>query len=679
MNSIELTTGTAATLTPQIPTVCQSHSPLQRIHADNLWMHWLCWFWLFGIPFVFGLGQGPLTVLRAEDPPAILTPPRNQSVSVGATVVFRVTASGSQPLVMQWRHGEHDLPGATNLTLTLTNAQAANAGLYSVAVSNVAGSILSPPANLDVDTAFRIILSGPVVKEGGDSTGVSWADYDNDGDLDLFVSNFGTPRNFIYSNNGDGTFTRILDGDIARDIATSEGCAWADIDNDGDLDLFVAVGLGGNDLLYRNNGDGTFAKVTTGSIVTSRGSSRGCAWADYDRDGFVDLFVANERGENNFLFHNNGDGTFARITDGRIVKDGGNSTACAWGDYDNDGYPDLFVANNNENNFLYHNNRDGTFTRILSGRIVNDGGASFGCAWGDYDNDGGLDLFVANQNQRNFLYHNNNDGTFSRVDSGKIVTDVGYSWGCAWADYDNDGYLDLFVANGPPSGPGQNDFLYHNNGDGTFTKIASGSLVNDAAIGDGCAWGDYNNDGFLDLMVSNLNGQNNLLYENNGNSNAWIAVRCLGRVSNGAAIGARVELEAVIDGRRQLLIREISGGSGYGSQNSLIAHFGLGNAPRIETLRIRWPSGIQQEFSQPDLRRFHTFIEPARLAGLSRAPSGDMGLVLQGAVNGVYQIEASSNLKHWSPLLSVTNLNKVIQFRDPQAGEAQRFYRVVER
>ena len=144
-----------------------------------------------------------------------------------------------------------------------------------------------------------------------------------------------------------------------------KGCAWADIDNDGDLDLFVAVGLDGNDLLYRNNGDGTFTKVTAGSIVTSRGSSRGCAWADYDRDGFVDLFVANERGENNFLFHNNGDGTFARITDGRIVRDGGNSTACAWGDYDNDGYPDLFVANNNENNFLYHNNRDGTFTRIL--------------------------------------------------------------------------------------------------------------------------------------------------------------------------------------------------------------------------------------------------------------------------------------------------------------------------
>src|SRR5437773_5816887 len=132
----------------------------------------------------------------------------------------------------------------------------------------------------------------------------------------------------------------------------------------------------------------------------------------------------------------------------------GFSTGCAWGDYDNDGYLDLFVPNNNENNFLYHNNRDGTFTKITSGRIVTDGGNSFGAAWGDYDNDGFLDLFVANVNQKNFLYRNNGDGTFTKITSGAIVNDVGYSWGAAWGDYDNDGFLDLFVANGPPSGPG---------------------------------------------------------------------------------------------------------------------------------------------------------------------------------------------------------------------------------
>ena len=224
-----------------------------------------------------------------------------------------------------------------------------------------------------------------------------------------------------------------------------------------------------------------------GSVVTSGGSSRGCAWGDYDNDGYIDLFVSNERGQNNFLFHNNGDGTLTKITSGKIVTDGGFSTGCAWGDYDNDGYLDLFVPNNNENNFLYHNNRDGTFTKITSGRIVTDGGSSFGAAWGDYDNDGFLDLFVANVNQKNFLYRNNGTGTFTKITSGRSSTTLDIP-GAPPGRLRQRWFLDLFVANGPPNGPGQNDFLYHNNGDGTFTKITTGSLANDGAIGDSCAW-----------------------------------------------------------------------------------------------------------------------------------------------------------------------------------------------
>jgi hypothetical protein len=268
---------------------------------------------------------------------------------------------------------------------------------------------------------------------------------------------------------------------------------------------------------------------------------RGCAWGDYDNDGFLDLFVANEQGQNNFLFHNNGDGTFTRITSGGIVNDGGASYGCSWGDYDGDGFLDLFVANLNQNNFLYHNNRDGTFTRITSGSIVNDGGASQGCAWGDYDNDGRLDLFVANRNQKNFLYHNDGNGAFTAITNGAMVNDIGYSWSPAWVDYDNDGFLDLFVANGPVSGAGQNIFLYRNNGDGSFTRITTGAAVNDGAASDSCAWGDYNNDGFLDLFVSNLNDQNNLLYRNDGNRQQLAArFECVGQRSNRSGIGAKV-------------------------------------------------------------------------------------------------------------------------------------------
>jgi hypothetical protein len=470
---------------------------------------------------------------------------------------------------------------------------------------------VSQLTELPVPAQFAAITNGPVVTDRGDSTGCAWGDYDSDGNLDLFVSNFGTPFNYLYHNNGDGSFTRITAGAIATDDTNSEGASWGDYDNDGYLDLFVAVGLGGNDLLYRNNGDGSFARITSGPAVQSGGNSRGCAWGDYDNDGYLDLFVANEQSQNNFLFHNNGDGTFAKITSGNIVNDGGASYGCAWGDYDNDGHLDLFVPNLNQNNFLYHNNGDGTFTRINSGRIVSDGGASQGCAWGDYDNDGFLDLFVANRNQKNFLYHNDGNGTFAAITNGAIVNDLGYSWSPAWIDYDNDGFLDLFVANGPPSGPGQNNFLYHNNGDGTFTRVTTGSVVNDGAISGGCAWGDYNNDGFLDLFVSNLNDQNNLLYRNDGNSNNWLTVRCVGQLSNRSGIGTKVRTKTVEQSRWQM--REISGGSGYGSQNAPYAYFGLGADTNIEVVRLEWPNGVVQELYAVAPKQFLTVTEPAVL------------------------------------------------------------------
>lgn len=464
-------------------------------------------------------------------------------------------------------------------------------------------------APLPARAHFTAVTNGPVVTDRGDSTGCAWGDYDNDGNLDLFVSNFGTPFNYLYRNNGDGSFTRVTTGAIATDDANSEGATWGDYDNDGHLDLFVAVGVGGNDLLYRNNGDGSFTRVTSGPVMQSGGNSRGCAWGDYDNDGHLDLFVANEQGQNNFLFRNNGDGTFTRITSGSIVNDGGASYGCAWGDYDNDAFLDLFVANLNQNNFLYHNNGDGTFAKITSGRIVSDGGASQGCAWGDYDNDGLLDLFVANRNQRNFLYHNEGNGAFTAITNGSVVNDVGYSWSPAWVDYDNDGFLDLFVANGPVSGSGQNNFLYRNNGDGAFTRITTGSVVNDGASSDGCAWGDYNNDGFVDLFVSNLNDQNNLLYRNDGNSNNWLTVRCVGQLSNRSGIGTKVRVRATQQNQWQM--REISGGSGYGSQNAPYAYFGLGTVTNIDMVRVEWPSGIAQELWTVTPNQLLSVVEPA--------------------------------------------------------------------
>jgi hypothetical protein len=314
---------------------------------------------------------------------------------------------------------------------------------------------------------------------------------------------------------------------------------------------------------------------------------------------------------------------------------------------------------------------------VTSGRIVADGGSSFGAAWADYDNDGFLDLFVANQNQKNFLYHNNGDGTFTKITSGAIVNDIGYSWGAAWADYDNDGSIDLFVANGPPSGSGQNDFLYRNNGDGTFTKITTGSLVNDGAAGDGCAWGDFNNDGFPDLFVTNLNDQNNLLYRNNGNSNRWLTVQCAGRASNRAGLGAKVRVKATISGRSRWQMREISGGSGYASQNAPYAHFGLGDATEAELVRIEWPSGIVQELTHVTPGQILTVREPSRLDSFKRHDDGLWEMTLLGGKRWNYAIESSTDLRQWNRVSIITNAPSTIVHSDlPPAG--QRFFRAVE-
>jgi hypothetical protein len=615
----------------------------------------------------------------AQQPPTFYLQPQSQSPSIGATVTFRAGASGTVPVAYQWLHNHQPLTGATNVTLMLTNIQLVQSGDYQIQASNAWGTAVSAAALLDVDSTFTQITVGQIVNDGGDSTGVSWVDYDQDGYLDLFVSNFGTPRNFLYHNNGDETFTRVDSAPITTDIMSAEGCVWADFDNDGDLDLFISTGLGANDVLYRNEGGGVFTRMTNIPPVLTLGSSRGCAWADYDNDGWVDLFVANEKNSKNFLFHNNGGNGFTRILTGPIAMEIGNSYGCCWGDYDNDGYPDLFVAYNGGRSFLYHNQGNGTFLKVTNGVIATNIANSASGAWGDYDNDGYLDLFVANLGQKNFLYHNNGDGTFTSITNSGIGQDVSYSWGGAWADYDNDGYLDLFVANGQPNGTGVKDYLFRNAGDGTFTKVVRGSLVSDNAAGDGCAWGDYNNDGFMDLFVSNINGQNNLLYRNNGNSNHWLTVQCKGRVSNAAAIGARLELITDIDGKSVRQIREISGGSGYGSQDDLRAHFGVGQATNIASLLIRWPSGIVQDFANLAVDQFLIVREPPQLLRVSQLPDGIFQGEFRGGHNVVYEVELSENLRDWSLLTTLTNRDGFAVFEDVQMRNVpSRFYRVKE-
>ena len=462
---------------------------------------------------------------------------------------------------------------------------------------------------------FTRITAGDIVNDVGRSTGCSWIDFDGDEDLDLFVSNGNqnSEANFLYENNGDGTFTKITTGLIVTDSNTSIGGTWGDYDNDGDPDLFVTNREGQNNSLYRNEGNGAFTKITSGKIVNDGGNSNSSSWVDIDNDNNLDLFVVNFN-EANFLYMNNGDGSFTKIETGVIVTEVTFSICGIWGDYDNDNDPDLFIANaGSRNNSLYRNDNGGQFVKITTGAIVNDGGSAIGCSWGDYNNDSYLDLFVTNfLNQNNFLYRNNGDGTFTKITSGAIVSDGGNSVGSTWSDFDNDGDVDLFVGN-----DGQNNFLYSNNGNGQFTRITSGDIVNTGGSSFGLSSGDFDDDGNLDVFVANRAGETNFLFVNDGNGNSWLNVKCIGVVSNTSAIGVKVSIMATINDTLVWQTREISAQTGYNSE-TLRAHFGLGNATLIDSLRVIWPSGTIDVFEGFLPNKSVSIIEGGEITGIEK-------------------------------------------------------------
>jgi hypothetical protein len=336
-----------------------------------------------------------------------------------------------------------------------------------------------------------------------------------------------------------------------------------------------------------------------------------------------------------------------------VAADRAYSYGITWGDFDNDGWPDLFVpVIANGTHLLYRNLGGGRFARVTTGSIAADGEANSG-KWVDYNNDGHLDLFVVhglNPGKTNALHRNNGDGTFTAMPGdivGPIVTDVGMYAGSSWGDYDNDGHLDLMVTNNDRNPGGGPNFLYHNNGDGSFTRIRSGSPGNDAgAASTFCTWADYDEDGFLDLFVARsvFVEFTNLLYRNNGNSNHWLKVKLTGTVSNRQAIGAKVRVKATIRGKTFWQMREVSSGPAF-SQTPLTAHFGLGDAATVDTLRIEWPSGFVQEFRNVPARQTLSVTEPPRLS--ASVNSGIPVLALKGGRGFSYSVEASTDLRSW--------------------------------
>lgn len=499
-----------------------------------------------------------------------------------------------------------------------------------------------------------------ILEEAG--PGVCVADFDGDGWPDIYFVNGRDlyhrgieTRNALYRNNHDGTFSDVTLTAGVPGTGYGIGCVWGDYDNDGHPDLYVTQY--GKNVLYHNNGNGTFTDVTAkagvdGMDFNTRFHSA-ATFFDYDRDGKLDLYVGGYAnfgpeskrlcnigygvlascrplvygGSPDILYHNNGDGTFTNVTKAaHIYQPKGLNLAAGAMDYDNDGWPDLFVANDGIEAYLYHNNHDGTFKEVAlnSGiALTSDGSPMAGMciAFGDYNNDGNLDLLITDfQMATDHLWRNDGTGFFDDVSERSGIarqTRQVLSFGGGFFDSDNDGWQDIFIANGhvypdvektdPQVHYKQIDSLFHNERNGQFLDVTSSAGDGFATpyLGRGVAFFDYDNDGNVDVIVGN-NGDPPLLLHNAGKpGNHYLGIQLIGTRSNRDAMGARVLV--TVGGRTQ--VREISGGGSYLSQSDLRANFGLGTAASASAVEVRWPDGVRQRFTDLAADGYYRIVE----------------------------------------------------------------------
>ncbi len=466
----------------------------------------------------------------------------------------------------------------TNVTYTTPSAPAMRTVLGMSGTSQVNPSTGWIGPRPDLQKAFHVLgnpewydATTAPLNDNGTGHGVAWGDYDGDGDQDLYIVNsYGA--NHLFRNDGGGSFTDVSSSPINND-GYGRSAAWADYDNDGDLDLYL-VNYGSGNRLFRNEGAGVFTIAPAGA-AGDVGLGCDAVWGDYDNDGFVDLYLVNYASANK-LFHNESGATFTDATGTGPLGDGGSGTASAWGDYDDDGDLDLYLANVSGGSKLFRNDGVSGFTNMTSGALGND---ASGVAWGDHDNDGDLDLVVSGWEYTKVL--RNDGGTFVPLAFGPITRVMGGS--PSWLDYDNDGDLDLYFA----ATSIRDGVFMRNDGGGVFIDASWGPIADHYST-QGQASADYDGDGDLDVYVMHDGSQENKLLRNEvGSANHWLHIDLVGGDSNRSGIGARVRV--VVGGQSQ--IREVSGGSGLGSQDSLTAEFGLGSSTVVDSLIVRWPSG----------------------------------------------------------------------------------------
>ena len=442
------------------------------------------------------------------------------------------------------------------------------------------------------------------VDDAGPGFAGAWTDFDRDGDIDLYISNGGSSGdgvNLLYRNDGDAGFTEVGQTSGVADEGNSTGVVFADFDRDGWEDLFVAKGgfarNGEANRFFHNEGDGTFADVSDEAGFDAVLSSYTAVVGDYDEDGYADLYVAQFRGQPNHLYHNNGEGGFDEVgpDKGIVSLFNFSGSAAAFADYDADGDTDLYASMFGTFDVFYAEIGAARF----SAAQVGDEGSAVGIATGDYDNDGDLDVYIVNQELRSVLRRNDVEAVRFVDVGGESGTDnLTPGAGCAFGDYDSDGDLDLFVVNGFAP-----DRVFMNQGNGTFVDMAQAYGMADTSQAWAVLLGDYDSDGDLDPYVIN-EGAANRLYQNNNADYNWLQVGVRGVASNVDGIGARVQLFA--DGKT--LMRDVNGTAGM-SHSSRVLHFGLGRSERVDSLLVRWPSGRMQRFTDVPLNSRLSIVE----------------------------------------------------------------------
>ena len=469
--------------------------------------------------------------------------------------------------------------------------------------------VLVVPSAATADTTAPLFVAVPnhtTTVDGGLSRGVAFGDADGDGDADLLVANTINYPEFLYRNDND-RFVQVMEAPPSLAGGFTEGVNWVDFDNDGDLDIFVARTKGPN-ALYRNDGDWSFVEHMAGSLSEDRSASSMACWADVDNDGWLDVFVVNRGGESDAIHRNRNGRFFERVTNNIIGRAGGDGRSCVFADFDGDGDPDLYVGNfvdtstkppSRQRNFLYFNQGDFRFTENRADEAVATRTLTYGTSAIDADNDGDLDLFVTNigNGDENQLYLNDGDGMFRLHDAGLSTTVNTPSKGHTWGDFDLDGDVDVAIANGTEGTEHIHNELYLNDGNANFVAVIDGEFVADSHISAGIAWADIDEDGDLDLFVANWGDgdEDNALYENRAHGN-WLKISLAGSESNRMAVGARVTITMRHYGKTKRQVRWLDASTGYASQNEPVLHFGLGAAANVETLTIDWPSGRREVF-----------------------------------------------------------------------------------